>query len=165
MGCASENDAAVVTIKAGTDMDMVSGLFVNTLEDALHRGAITEKMIDDACRRVLRAKQQLGLFDNPYKYCNRERVKNDIFNTAHREVARQIATETFVLLKNQDELLPLKQKGKIALIGPLADAGNNMCGCWSMLCNDQLHKSLLQAMQETVDGSAEILYAQGCNLL
>lgn len=164
MGCASENDAAVVTIKAGTDMDMVSGLFVNTLEDALRRGAITEKMIDDACRRVLRAKQQLGLFDNPYKYYNRERVKNDIFNTAHREVARQIATETFVLLKNQDELLPLKQKGKIALIGPLADAGNNMCGCWSMLCNDQLHKSLLQAMRETVDGSAEILYAQGCNI-
>ena len=164
MGCTTESDAAAMTLKAGTDMDMVSGLFLNTLCDALERGIITEKMIDDACRRVLRAKQRLGLFENPYKYCNPQRTKDDIFTTEHRNVAREIATETFVLLKNQGSILPLKKKGKIALIGPLADAGNNMCGCWSMLCRDDLHKSLLTSMKEAIGDSAEILYAKGCNI-
>ena len=163
-GCASEADAAAMTLAAGTDMDMVSGLYLNTLRDALARGLVTGKMIDDACRRVLRAKYRLGLFDDPYKYCNRGRARDDIFTPAHREAARQIATETFVLLKNRDSLLPLEKKGKIALIGPLADSPGNMCGCWSTLYDDKMHKSLLDVMQDAAGDSARILYAQGCNL-
>lgn len=162
-GCASEADAAAMTLAAGTDMDMVSGLYL-TLRDALARGLVTGKMIDDACRRVLRAKYWLGLFDDPYKYCNKKRARDDIFTPAHREAARQIATETFVLLKNRDSLLPLEKKGKIALIGPLADSPGNMCGCWSALYDDKTHKSLLDVMQYAAGDSARILYAQGCNL-
>lgn len=163
-GCASEADAAAMTLAAGTDMDMVSGLYLNTLRDALARGLVTGKMIDDACRRVLRAKYMLGLFDDPYRYCDKERARDDIFTPAHREAARQIATETFVLLKNRDSLLPLEKKGKIALIGPLADSPGNMCGCWSALYDDKMHKSLLDVMQDAAGDSARILYAQGCNL-
>ena len=163
-GCVSEADAAAMTLAAGTDMDMVSGLYLNTLRDALARGLVTAKMIDDACRRVLRAKYRLGLFDDPYKYCNKERARDDIFTPAHRDAARQIATETFVLLKNSDSLLPLQKKGKIALIGPLADSPGNMCGCWSALYDDKMHKSLLDVMQYVAGDSARILYAQGCNL-
>lgn len=164
MGCAYPEDAAAMTLNAGTDMDMVSGLFVNTLQDALNRDIISEEMIDNACRRVLKAKLQLGLFENPYKYCDKDRAHKDIYNKSHRETARRIASETFVLLKNQNSLLPIQKKGKIALIGPLADAGNNMCGCWSMSCNDKNHKSLLFALREYVGDSAEIIYAQGSNI-
>lgn len=164
MGTAAMEDAAANSLKAGTDMDMVSGLFVKTLADAVKRGLVKEKTIDDACRRVLKVKQELGLFEDPYKYCNVERSKKDMFTPEHREQARSIAAETFVLLKNDNNTLPLKKKGKIALIGPLADAANNMCGCWSMLAKTENHESLLTAFRRAVGDEAEILYAKGSNI-
>ena len=121
-------------------------------------------MIDQACRRVLEAKQRLGLFDNPYKYCNTERPSRELYTPEHRAVARDIAAKTFVLLKNDNNLLPLKPKGCIALIGPLADAGNNMAGCWSGYCRPERHKSLLTAFREAVGNDARIVYAQGSTL-
>lgn len=164
MGTAAIEDAAANSLNAGTDMDMVSGLYVKTLADAVKRGLVKEKTIDDACRRVLKVKQELGLFEDPYKYCNVERSKKDIFTPEHRAQARSIAAETFVLLRNDNNTLPLKKKGKIALIGPLADAANNMCGCWSMLAKTENHESLLTAFRRAVGDEAEILYAKGSNI-
>ncbi len=164
MGNSSLDDAAAFTLKAGTDMDMVSGLYLKTLPDALKRGLVTEKMIDQACRRVLEAKQRLGLFDDPYKYCKAERAKTDLFTPEHRRKALELAAESFVLLKNDNDLLPLKRKGRIVLIGPMADAGNNMCGTWSGYCKPELHKSLLDAFKESVGGNADIIYAKGSNV-
>lgn len=95
-------------------------------------------MIDDACRRILIAKQRLGLFDDPYKYCKPERLAKDMYTPRHRKIARDIAAETVVLLKNDKHLLPLQKKGRIALIGPLANAANNMSGTWSGYCKPEI---------------------------
>lgn len=164
LGTSGWFDAGAKALKAGTDMDMVSSLFINQLKDALKRGIIKEKDIDAACRRVLEAKEKLGLFDNPYKYCDPRRSESDIFTPEHRKAAREIAAETFVLLKNDNDLLPLKRKGKIALIGPLGRAGNNMCGTWSVHARPELHSSLYEAMRDATKGKAEILYAKGSNI-
>ena len=163
-GITEKKNAAALALKAGTDMDMVSGLYLKTLKDAIQRGEVDEAMVDKACRRVLEAKMRLGLFDDPYKYCKSERLDHDMYTDAHRTTAREIAAETFVLLKNDISLLPLAKKGKIALIGPLADAGNNMCGCWSGYCRAEKHESLLQAFKNAVGGNAEIIYARGANI-
>ena len=163
-GISEKENAAALALKAGTDMDMVSGLYLKTLKDAIQRGEADEAMVDKACRRVLEAKMRLGLFDDPYKYCKTERLDRDMYTDAHRATAREIAAETFVLLKNDGALLPLAKKGKIALIGPLADAGNNMCGCWSGYCRAEKHESLLQAFRDAVGDNAEIIYAAGSNI-
>lgn len=163
-GITEKKNAAALALKAGTDMDMVSGLYLKTLKDAIQRGEVDEAMVDKACRRVLEAKMRLGLFDDPYKYCKSERLDHDMYTDAHRTTAREIAAETFVLLKNDISLLPLAKKGKIALIGPLADAGNNMCGCWSGYCRAEKHESLLQAFKNAVGDNAEIIYARGANI-
>lgn len=164
MGVADIENAAAVTLRAGTDMDMVTGRYLNDLEGAIERGLINEEMIDDACRRILVAKQKLGLFDNPYKYCKPERLAEDMYTPRHRQVARDIAAKTFVLLKNDNHILPLQRKGRIALIGPLADAANNMSGTWSGYCKYENHKSLLEAFREALGNDAELLYAQGSNI-
>lgn len=164
MGTSTMDDAAALALKAGTDMDMVSGLFLRNLKDAVEKGSVSEKLIDKACRRVLVAKQQLGLFDNPYMYCNTTRAETDIFTDAHRHAAREIAARTFVLLRNYNNILPLKKKGKIAVIGPLADTSDNMVGCWSMHAQTDKYSSLIDAIKNAVGNDAHVLYSQGCNI-
>ncbi len=162
-GIAPLKEAAVQTLDAGTDMDMVSNGF-NTLEESLREGKVSEEQIDMACRRVLEAKYKMGLFENPYKYCDEKRAETDVFTPENRETARGIATKTFVLLKNDQNILPLKKHGKIALIGPMANAGNNMCGMWSMTCRPEKHASLLEGFRKVIGDEGEILYAKGCNI-
>ncbi len=156
--------ASARALKAGTDMDMCSRGFVATLEQSLKDGAVSQKDIDGACRRILEAKYKLGLFADPYKYCDTKRRKKDIYTTANRAEARNIAAETFVLLKNEGDLLPLQKKGKIALIGPLADSRANMAGTWCVAFTPDRYATLKEGLQRAVDGKADILYAQGCNL-
>lgn len=163
-GIAPLKESAVRALQAGTDMDMVSCGFLNTLEGSLEEGKVTEEQINTACRRVLEAKYKLGLFENPYKYCDTLRAQQDTYTAQHRVEARKIATETFVLLKNEKKLLPLRRKGKIALIGPMADARNNMCGMWSMTCTPSGHRTLLESLRLAVGNEAEILYAKGSNI-
>lgn len=155
--------ASARALLAGTDMDMVSEGFLSTLEKSVKEGNANISDIDKACRRILEAKYKLGLFHDPYKYCNPEREKTDIYTDENRKIARDVATETFVLLKNDNDILPLSPKSKIALIGPMADAGNNMRGTWSLTCSTDNHKSLLTAMREAA-GKDNVLYAQGSNL-
>ena len=163
-GVAPLKEASVRALQAGTDMDMVSCGFLNTLEESLKEGKVTEAQIDAACRRVLEAKYKLGLFADPYKYCDTLRAEKELYTPEHRAVAREVAAETFVLLKNENHLLPLEEKGKIALIGPMADARNNMCGMWSMTCTPSGHGTLLEGIRSAVGDKAEILYAKGSNV-
>ena len=163
-GVAPLKEAAVRALQAGTDMDMVSCGFLNTLEESLKEGKVTEAQIDAACRRVLEAKYKLGLFADPYKYCDTLRAEKELYTPEHRAVAREVAAETFVLLKNENHLLPLEEKGKIAIIGPMADARNNMCGMWSMTCTPSRHGTLLEGIRSAVGDKAEILYAKGSNV-
>lgn len=151
-------------LDAGLDMDMVSEGLLTTLQQSLKEGKITEAQIDDACRRILKAKFQLGLFDDPYKYCDENRAKNEIFTEANRAEARSTAAQSFVLLKNKNNVLPLKKNGTIALIGPLADAKENMPGTWSVAANFSKSISLLKGLQNAVGDKAKIIYAKGSNL-
>lgn len=152
-------------LQAGTDMDMVSDGFIGTLEKSLKEGKVTEADIDRACRLILEAKYKLGLFDNPYKYCNPERPAREVYTPEHRSVARRIAAETFVLLKNQNNLLPLQRKGNIALIGPLANTRANMPGTWSVAAASDKYSTLLEGIRKAAGSQANVLYAQGSNLM
>ncbi|MEQ1585210.1 MAG: glycoside hydrolase family 3 N-terminal domain-containing protein, partial [Cyclobacteriaceae bacterium] len=155
---------AAKAVDAGLDMDMVSEGLLNTLGKSVAEGKLTEKQIDDACRRILKAKFLLGLFDDPYKYCDENRAKNEVFTAANRAEARSIAGQSFVLLKNKDNILPIKKSGTIALVGPLADAKENMTGTWSVAARFSESISLREGLQKTVGANAKIVYAKGSNL-
>ena len=157
--------ASVLALNASTDMDMCSMGFLGTLEQSVKDGTVSEEAINTACRRVLEAKYKLDLFADPYKYCDTKRPKKDIFTADNRAAARRIAAETFVLLKNQNNLLPLKREGKIALIGPLADTRANMAGTWCVAYTPDKYSTLKEGFERALKGKAELLYAQGCNLM
>lgn len=157
-------DVSAKALAAGLDMDMVAEGFSKTLAQSLKDGKITEAQINEACARILRAKFELGLFDNPYKYCDENRAKSEIFTQANRDEARKIAANSFVLLKNDKNILPLKKSGTIALIGPLADAKENMTGTWSVAAKFDHSISLRAGLEKAVGSSAKIVYAKGSNL-
>ena len=174
-------------INAGVDMDMVSDGFVGTLKKSIQEGKVSMPTLNTACRRILEAKYKLGLFDDPYKYCDPKRPARDIFTRAHRDAARRIASESFVLLKNDNQTLPLKPTGTIAVIGPLADTRTNMPGTWSVAAVLDRSPSLIEGLREMVGRMDEmplnqpnepwyiplmenganinLLYAKGSNLI
>ncbi len=156
---------SALAIKAGTDMDMVSEGYLTTLKKSLQEGKITEANINQSCRRILEAKYKLGLFDDPYRYCNPERAKTEISTKEHMNTAREIATQTFVLLKNENQLLPLQEKGRIALIGPLADNRENMAGTWSVGVDQKESITVLEGFKNAIGNKAEIVYARGSNIV
>ena len=137
-------------INAGVDMDMVSDGFVSTLKKSIQEGKVSMMTLNTACRRILEAKYKLGLFDDPYKYCDPKRPARDIFTRSHRDAARRIASESFVLLKNDNQTLPLKATGTIAVIGPLADTRTNMPGTWSVAAVLDRSPSLIEGLREMV---------------
>ena len=163
-GMGDLQQVSALALKAGTDMDMVADGFNGTLAQSLEEGKVDLGEIDLAVRRVLEAKYKLGLFENPYKYIDVERSKTEIYTKDNIEEARRIATETFVLLKNEGNILPLQKKGRIALIGPLANTASNMPGTWSVAANFERYKSVYDAFKEAVGNDAEIIYAKGSNL-
>ena len=156
-------------LNAGIDMDMVSEGFLTTTIKAIEEGRTKKSEVDQACRRILEAKYKLGLFADPYKYCNIERAKAEVYNPEHRAEARKIAAESFVLLKNEPfkgkKILPLEKKGTIALIGPLADTRTNMPGTWSVAAKHDQALSLREGLEQTVGSKVNILYAKGSNLM
>lgn len=154
---------SALALKAGTDMDMCAEGFIGTLEQSLKEGKVTMAEIDQACRRVLEAKYKLGLFQNPYRFLDKKRRATDIYTTEHKQAARNLAVESFVLLKNQDQLLPLKKQGKIALIGPMAHNRANMAGTWAPTADNSKYITLKEAMEQALAGKATVSYAQGCN--
>lgn len=156
---------SAMALNAGTDMDMVADGFLATLPQSLADGSVTMQTIDTACRRILETKWKLGLFEDPYRYCNVKRAKKEIFTPENRAEARRIAAETFVLLKNNNSMLPLQRKGRIALVGPLANTSSNMSGTWSVAARLTENRTMVEAMREAVAGKAEVLYAKGSNLM
>lgn len=151
-------------LMAGIDMDMVGEGILLTTQKSLKEGKVTLAQIDAACRRILEAKYKLGLFDDPYKYCDENRAKTEVFTAEHRKIARSTAAQSFVLLKNQGNVLPLKKTGTVALIGPLADNKENMPGTWSVAANFDKATSLLTGLKEVVGDKVKILHARGSNL-
>ena len=160
-GYGNLQEVSVKALAAGLDMDMVSEGFLSTLPQSVREGKITEKEIDQACRRILRAKFQLGLFDDPYRYGSEKRAREEIFTAENRAFSRKVASESFVLLKNDKNTLPLRKTSTIALVGPLADAPENMAGTWSVAARHAESVSLLQALKKVNPGT---LYAKGANL-
>lgn len=155
---------SALAINAGTDMDMCAYGFLTTLKESVQKGLVSEETIDTAVRRILEAKWKLGLFDDPYKFLNEKREKKFIYSKDNRRVARDIAAETFVLLKNEGDILPLKKQGKIALIGPLANTRDNLTGTWCVAQDPTKYMTLKEGFEAALKGKAELLYAQGCNI-
>jgi len=155
---------SALALNAGLDMDMVSEGFLSTLKKSLAEGKVTEAKINTACRRILEAKYKLGLFANPYKYCDVSRAKKEVYSPKHREIARKTAAESFVLLKNEGNLLPLDKKKTIAVIGPLGGTKSNMVGTWSVAAKLDKPATLVEGLQSVAGKNANILYAKGSNL-
>ena len=151
-------------LMAGIDMDMVGEGLLTTTQQSLKEGKVTIAQINAACRRILEAKYKLGLFSDPYKYCDENRAKTEVYTDAHRAEARSVAAQSFVLLKNERNILPLKKDGTVALIGPLADNKENMPGTWSVAANFDKAISLLTGLQSVAGSNVKILTARGSNL-
>lgn len=163
-GLGNLQQVSAMALKAGVDLDMVGEGFVTTLKKSLDEGLIRQDDIDLACRRVLEAKYKLGLFDDPFRYINPERAEKEIFTQENNDFARKIAPSTFVLLKNENNLLPLAPKGRIALVGPLANNRLNMAGMWSVAVDHDESVTVLEGFSQLVGDQAEIRYARGSNI-
>ena len=151
------------SLNAGLDMDMVGEGFLTTFKKSLQEDKITEAQITSACRRILEAKHKLGLFDDPYKYSDLTRAKTDILSDENRAIARKAASRSFVLLKKQENVLPLKKSAKIALVGPLADSRYNMPGMWAPTGDYNDAITILEGFKN-VAPEASITYAKGSNI-
>ena len=154
-----------LALNAGVDMDMVGEGFLTTLEKSLKEGKITEKQIDDAVRRILVAKFKLGLFEDPFRYSNLDRSKSEVFTASNRKAAREIAAQSFVLLKNEGDILPLDQKTTIALVGPMSDNRENMAGTWSVAGRFSESVSVKDGLKRALGESVKILHARGANVV
>ncbi len=164
-GMGNLQTCAALSMNAGVDMDMVGEGFLLTLTQSLAAGKVNIKDIDAACRRILEAKYKLGLFADPYRYCDEKRAATEIFTAANRQEARKTAADCFVLLKNTGNVLPLKNTGRIALVGPLADNKENMPGTWSVAAKFDKAISLLTGLREVAGSNVVVTYAKGCNLV
>lgn len=154
---------AALALRAGVDMDMMGDAFVTTLKQSLEDGSVSMTDINTACRRVLEAKYRLGLFEDPYRRMNEARAKREIMKPANIAFAREIARKSMVLLKNEDQLLPLKKGGTIAVVGPLADSPSDMLGTWAFFGDRSKIVTILKGIENTVGDDADVIYARGSN--
>jgi beta-glucosidase len=162
-------EAALVAILAGSDMDMESNSYVNNLAQLVKEKKVAMDLIDDAVKRILRKKFEMGLFDDPYKFCNTEREQTTLNNPKHREIARDIASKSIVLLKNEKSILPISKNTKtIAFIGPLVKEHKQNMGFWAVELpgtnyNEQV-VSQWEGVQNKVSSDTKFLYAKGCEI-
>ncbi|MCQ2141086.1 MAG: beta-glucosidase BglX [Bacteroidales bacterium] len=161
-GLGDTKEVSAQALKAGLDMDMMTLGFLKTLKESLAEGKVSQKDIDTACRRILEAKYKLGLFDDPYKYVNKERAEANTLTEEGLALAREAAAKAIVLLKNDKNVLPLQKSGTVAVIGPLAQDTQNLLGMWSGSC-DQKSATVVDAVKEALGASGKVIYAQGCN--
>lgn len=155
---------SALSLKAGLDMDMVGEGFLLTIEKSLKENKVTMQEIDQACRRILEAKYKLGLFENPYRYLDESRAAKDILTAQRRKEVREMATKSFVLLKNNNQVLPLKKSGTIALIGPLANDQSNMLGTWAVSGDSKFSIPVLDGIKNVAGAGVTIMYAKGANI-
>ena len=160
----NEKRATEIAIKAGVDMDMMSGANRFYLETLVNEGKVDADLVNDSCRRILFIKFKLGLFDDPYRYCDENREKEVTYKSEYLESARKSAAISSVLLKNDDNSLPLTKNQTIALIGPLVKDKENIIGNWAA-AGDRNGKAIsIYDGIKTYLGDAKILYAKGCNI-
>ena len=163
-GIGDTAEVSARALMAGIDMDMVSEGLLTTIEKSIKEKKATVVQLDIAVRRILEAKYKLGLFEDPYRYCNIMRSKTEVYTDANRKVARTIASESLVLMKNDNNLLPLKRGTKILLTGPLADNAENMPGTWSVAALFDKAITVLRGMKEVGGSSTSVTYVRGSNL-
>ena len=165
-GVAADPQAAgVLALRAGIDIDMVSGIYLHDLPAAVRGGQVSQPDIDDAVRRVLRAKYRVGLFNDPYRYSDPTREQTRTLTPQHRKVARDMARRSLVLLKNDGNVLPLsKQLRTIAVIGPLADDQRSMLGSWNAAGRAEDVVTPLAGVRAAVAAGTRVLYAKGTSV-
>lgn len=160
----NEFDASGLAIKAGVDMDMQAGYYQAALAQLVEQKKIDEELINIAVKRILKVKYQLGLFDDPYRYCSEEREQTEIMTPEFLESTRDMARKSFVLLKNENNLLPLKKDLKtIAVIGPLADSKRDMIGSWTAAGDGSKAVTLLEGLKARLPGT-NLIFAKGCEI-
>lgn len=153
--------AGALALAAGTDVDMMSEIYVNEVPELIKDSSLEEKFLDESVRRVLKLKFDLGLFDDPYLYCNAEREKAVVRSAENLKEAFEMAQKSIVLLKNADEILPLKKDIKnIAVIGPMGDNKEDMNGTWSFFGEAQHPVSILEGINKYA-GKSKVVFAQG----
>lgn len=158
-----KKDAALRAISAGVDIDMLTNVYSNFLKELVKEKVLDISLIDEAVFRVLKLKNELKLFENPYGNANIEKEKKILLSKENLEEARKLTSETFVLLKNEKHVLPINKNQKIALIGPYAD-NFAITGEWSMFSERENIVTIKQALEERI-GKDNILYAKGSNML
>lgn len=158
-----KKEAAYKAIMAGVDIDMMSNVYANHLKELVEEGKVPEKVLDESVLRVLNLKNKLGLFENPYGNTNEEREKKILKSKENLECARKLTAQTFVLLKNEGKILPLKKNKKIALIGPYAD-NIAILGSWSMFSDKAKIPTLKEAFENKI-GAENVFYAKGSEIL
>jgi beta-glucosidase len=159
------SEAASISINAGVDMDMQGSAFISQLSDLVKSGKVMQKTLDNAVKRILMAKYKLGLFDDPYKNCDKKRETEEIMTPDYLAFAREFVAKSCVLLKNENKILPVPENIRsVAVIGPLADSKPDMLGFWSAAGQWEKCVSLLEGIRNRVGGSVNILTAKGCNV-
>jgi beta-glucosidase len=158
-------EASNLAMNAGVDMDMMGSAYLDALKGSLGKGQITIQQLDQAVRNILKAKFRLGLFDDPYRYCNKEREKEEILTPADRAFARKMVAECCVLLKNEKQTLPIPSEvRKIAIIGPLGNSKQDMLGTWSATGKAEDCISLLEGVRNMAGKQVQVTYSRGCNV-
>lgn len=157
---ANDKEAGELSLNAGVDMDMQGAIFQRFLAQSVQEGKVKVADIDEAVRRILRLKFDLGLFEDPYKFCNENREKSTLLSKEHRAAAREVSRKSIVLLKNDKNLLPLNPGQKIAVIGPLADNKAELIGNWNGAGNPNDCVSVLEGIRAQAKG--EVLFDSGC---
>ena len=156
---------ARLALRAGVDMDMVGECYLNNLPDLVAQHEISEAQINLACRRILEAKYKLGLFTDPDHGCTDDRARTEILTPENLQAAREFAEQSYVLLKNDQQILPLKKSGTVALVGPLADDRQNLLGSWRAAGDWRLAVSVQTGISNVAGSAVTILHAQGANLV
>lgn len=163
-GLGDLQQVSALSLNAGTDMDMVSEGYLKTIAQSVKEGKVSESQVTLAAKRILEAKYDLGLFEDPYRYGDEKKAKKEVFSKENRTIARNVAAQSMVLLKNDNNVLPLKKSGTIAVIGPLVNNAVNMPGTWSVGAKHSNAITLLQGIKEAVGKEATILTAKGSNV-
>lgn len=161
--CENAEEAAICSLEAGVDIDMVAGIYAKRLEKLVTEGKVSEKLIDESVLRVLQLKNNLGLFENPYKGADEKEEKKWCLCEEHRELAKKAAEKSFVLLKNEEQILPLDMKKKIAFIGPYTDS-QKILGAWSFIGDAEDAVSIKMAAEKVFDAE-KVTYSRGSLLL
>ena len=157
--------AAEISMNAGLDVDMESRAYISHLNKLVDEDKVDEDLIDESVKRILRIKFMLGLFDDPFKYCSKEREEQNIMTDEIKIASMEVAKRSFVLLKNENNILPLKKDyKKIAVIGPLGNSSNDPIGEWSAMGDSNDVVTVLQGFKNYVDKKTELLYSEGCKI-